>query len=130
DGECRALAGVAVAVGGNARSSEPSAPVSNRGCDSRLGGVDVLRCREPFRPGERAIRPLARLQKVARPNAAALDSQCEIRVQTDRLLSAARIGYMAVAVPPPPFRRHMAVVKDGLADQLDLRPAFEAQDRS
>src|SRR5215468_8924656 len=68
--------------------------------------------------GERTIRPVARLQEVARPNAAALDPQRQIRVQTDRLLRAPRIGYMAVAVDRAPLRRHSAVVEDWLADEL------------
>src|SRR5215469_18786135 len=37
---------------------------------------------------------------------------------------------MAVAVDRAPFRRHTAVVKGGLADELDLHLAFKAEDRS
>ena len=130
DCERRALDRVAEAVVGNAGLSEPVSPVANRGCDSRLGLVGVLRCGESFGPGERAIRPLARPQDVARPNAVALDPQREIRAQTDRLLRAIRVGCMAAAVDRGPFRRHAAVVEVRLADELDLDPAFEAEDRS
>ena len=130
DGECRALDLGAVAVVGNASPSEPGTPIADRGCDSRFGLVGVLRCGEPFRPGERTIRAVARSQDVARPNAAALDPQREIRAEADRLLRAARVGYMAVAVDRAPFRRHAAVVEGRLADELDLDLAFEAEDRS
>jgi hypothetical protein len=67
---------------------------------------------------------------VARPNAAALDPQREIRAEADGLLRAGRVNYMAVAIDRVPFRRHSAVVEGRLADELDLDLAFEAQDRS
>ena len=53
-----------------------------------------------------------------------------IRAEADGLLCAARVSYMAVAVDRAPFRRHPAVVEGRLADELDLDPAFQAQDRS
>ena len=130
DGERRALDRDAVAVVGNAGSSEPGTPVANRGCNSRLGLVGALRCGESFGPGERTIRPVARPQDVARPNAVTLDPQREIRAEADRLLRAGRVDCMAVAVDRSPFRRHAAVVEARLADELDLDPAFEAEDRS
>ena len=130
DGERRALDRGAEAVVGNAGPSEPGTPVASRGCDSRLGLVGVLRCGESFGPGERAICPVARPQDVARPNAVALDPQREIRAEADRLLRAARVGCMAAAVDRGPLRRHAAVVEGRLADELDLDPAFEAEDRS
>ena len=130
DGERRALDGGAVVVVGNAGPSEPRTPIASRGRNSRLGLVGVLRCGESFGPGERTIRPVARPQDVVRPHAVTLDPQREIRAEADRLPRTARVGCMAVAADRSPFRRHAAVVEGRFADEFDLDPAFEAEDRS
>jgi len=64
------------------------------------------------------------------PNAAAFDPQRKIRGETDRLICAARVGYVTVALDRGPFRGHATVVEGRLANELDLNTAFEARNRS
>ena len=117
----------AVAVVGNPGPVEPGTPVTDRGRDPRLGLVGALWSGQSLRPRERTIRPLARAQDMARADAAALDPQSHIRAEADRLLRAACVGCVVVAVGRAPRRRHPAVVEGRFADELDLDPAFETQ---
>jgi hypothetical protein len=119
---------VAVTVVGNPGPAEPGTPVADRCGDPRFGLVRALRCGQSLRPRQRAICPLARAQDVARADAAALDPQRHVRAQADRLLRAAGVGGVAVAVDHAPCRRHPAVVEGRFANELDLDPAFQAQD--
>jgi hypothetical protein len=65
---------------------------------------------------------------MVRPDAAALNPDRQIRVETDRLLRAACVSYVAIAFDRAPCRRHPTIVEGRFADERDLDLAFETQD--
>ena len=130
DRQRRALDRVPPAVVGQTGPPEPGAPEPRRGGEPRVGLVDVLRRRQLLGPRERAVDLVALLDHVPGPHPVALDPDRHVGLQPDRLPGAARVGRVAVRADQRPLGRHAAVVEDGLADQLDLDPAVEAQDRA
>ena len=84
DRERRALDRVAPAVIGDPRAPEPAAPEAPCRGDPRVRLVGILRRREPFGPGEAAVRALALLEHVAAADAVALDPEQEIGAEADR----------------------------------------------
>ena len=126
----RPLDGIAPAVIGDACLAEPVAPEARRGGEPGGGVVDIGGACELLGPGERAERLVARLERVPRPHAVALDAEREVGVQPDRLSGPGGVGDVAVAVDQRPLARRAAVVEHRLADQLDLDAAVEAFDRA
>ena len=130
DRQRRALDRVAPAVVREAGPPEPPTPEPRRRREPGVGLVDVLRRRQLLGPRERAVDLVALLDHVPGPHPVTLDADRHVGLEPDRLTCPARIGRVAVLADQRPLRRHAAVVEDGLADQLDLDPAVEAQDRA
>ena len=130
DRQRRALDRVAPAVVREAGPPEPPAPEPRRRREPGVGLVDVLRRRQLLGPRERAVDLVALLDHVPGPHPVTLDADRHVGLEPDRLTRPARIGRVAVLADQRPLRRHAAVVEHGLADQLDLDPAVEAQDRA
>ena len=121
-----ALDRLAPAVVGRAGAVEPPAPVAAGRREARVGLVDALRCREVLRPRERAVAPVALRERVPRPDPVPLDPQLHIRLQPDGHARAARVGGVPV-VAEGPLGRRAPVVERGLADQLHVDAAVQAQ---
>ena len=130
DRERRALNRVAPAVVRETGPPEPPTPEPRRCREPGVGLVDVLRRRQLLGPRERAVDLVALLDHVPGPHPVTLDADRHVGLEPDRLTCPARIGRVAVLADQRPLRRHAAVIEHGLADQLDLDPAVEAQDRA
>ena len=109
---------------------DPEAPESRCCRDPRLGVIDVLWAREPFRPGEGAVRTLTRLERVSPSDTAALDSERQVGPQPERLPGAARVGRVRVAVSQCPLCLRPPVVEAGLADEVDSDLTLDTHHRS
>ena len=129
DRQCRALDRLAPAVVGETRPVEPLAPERRRRDDRGVGLVHVGRRRQPLRPRQRAVRPLALAHHVAGTRAVALDADRQVRLQADRRPGAGRVGDLAGAVDERPLGGGAAVVEHRLAHELELDAPLDALDR-
>jgi hypothetical protein len=109
---------------------EPGSPEASRGVDSTLRLVDVLWGGEVLGPREGTERAIAGLEHVPGSNPVPLDSECEIRLETNRLPRGGRVGCVTPTVDERPGRRHAPVLERGLADELQLDPPLKALDRA
>ena len=110
--------------------SQPGAPEARRRGESCVGLVDVGWHREALGPRERAVGLIALLEDVPGPHPVALDSDRHVGLQPDRLVGPAGVGCVPVSIDHRPLGRHATVVEDGLADQLHLDAAVEAEHRA
>ena len=104
------------------------APEPNRRCQPRLGLLDILWNSQSLRPGQGTVRLVTRLEEMSSPHATALDAECEIRLEADRLPGSGGVGDVPIALHQRPRRRLAPVREDGLADELDLDVSFQALD--
>src|SRR4029450_12241834 len=80
-------------------------------------------------PAERAEGRLARAQDVPGSSAAALDPEQHVGLELDCLSGPARPGVVAICAQRP-LGRNTAVIKCGLAHEVDLHHAVDARDRA